>query len=446
MLEGGKDMKKKLVGIFICTLLILTAISISAKPYNLAIKKENESIANPGDDNKWMKTFGGRSFDLGTYSTETSDGGYIVVGFTSSFGAGSEDVWLLKTDYQGEMEWEKFYGGEYNEEGASVKETSDGGYIISGSTSSYAVGKQDVWLIKTDENGEMLWDKTFGHVEWDHGYKVEETSDGGYIIVGDADHTGGPRGDIWLIKTDSNGNKLWDKKFGGKGHNGGASFDLTSDGGYIIAGSSYVPGETDSYDIWLIKTDENGEKLWDKKFNNDHTDGASDVQETTDGGFIIIGRTGYDHPFSDIWLIKTDSNGEIVWDKVLDGFALDQRGMSIRQTVDGGFIILCEILFNNLFGFCPLIIKTDNEGNQEWFEFIKDYGNDVLFSVEQTSDEGYIFTGYKHSRFSRFRHDLWLIKADSDGNLPTCFNKAQYNYKGFYLLQFLYKILQRILF
>ena len=435
-------MKKKLVGIFICTLLILTTISISARPINPTISKKNDSIACPGDDDVWMKTFGGRNFDLGTYATETSDGGYIVVGFTASFGEGSDDIWLIKIDYQGEMEWEKFYGGKGSDQGADVKQTSDGGYIITGSTGSDAVGKQDVWLIKTDENGEMLWDKTFGGVEWDHGYEVEETSDGGYIIIGDYGHTGGPRGDIWLIKTDSNGNKLWDKIFGGKGHNGGASIDFTSDGGYIIVGSSYVPGETNSYDVWLIKTDENGEMLWDKKFEGDNSDHGCDVQETTDGGFIIVGTTGYSHPYSNVWLIKTDSNGEITWDRVIKGFADDQRGVDVRQTVNGGYIVLCETLFDNIFGFNPLIIKTDNEGNREWAHIIIDFGNDCLFSVEQTNDKGFIFTGYKHSGL---KPDLWIIKADSDGSFPTCYNKARTGYNGFYLFQYLFRILQRIL-
>jgi hypothetical protein len=408
-------MKVKIIVIVIMALLITSANPVVGQVKDIAILNEN-NVTNPQNNGeKWMKTYGGRDFDFGTHVTETTDGGYIVVGTTSSYGSGSEDVWLIKTDYKGDLEWEKFYGGDDGDFGAYVQQTTDGGYIIIGSTGSYAVGKQDVWLIKTDENGEKLWDNTFGGIEFDRGHKVLETPDGGYVIIGNNGHTGGPRGDIWLLKTDSNGDLLWDQIFGGKGHNGGSCIDFTSDGGYIIVGSSYMSGETNSYDLWLIKTDRNGELIWDNKFEENNTDSGSSVQETTDGGFIVVGTTGYDHPYSNLLIIKTDGNGDVIWKKVIDEFAKDQRGVTVRETLDGGYIIVGETLFNNIFGFCPLIIKTNSLGEIEWSHHIIEFGNDCIFSVEQTNDEGFIFTGYKHSGL---KHDLWIIKANSDGDIP----------------------------
>jgi hypothetical protein len=422
-LEGGKEMKK-IIGILICMLLIFTTISAVGQ-----ISKTNPEQY----DEIWTKTYGGYKFDFGTHAKETSDGGYIVIGSTCSYGAGDEDVWLLKIDYLGVLEWEKFFGGEKTDFGSDIKPTSDGGYIITGSTASYGNGKQDVWLIKTDANGEMLWDKTFGGVEWDHGNIVLETNDGGFVIVADSDHTGGPSGKAWLIKTDSEGNLLWDKTFGNVGHNSGSSIDFTSDGGFIIVGSSLVPGETNGYDAWLIKTDADGELIWDKKY--DGTDMGSDVKETDDGGFIVIGTSNYEYPVSHIWLAKTDSNGEVTWEKQISEFAEDQRGMSVRQTVDGGFIIVAESLLDNIFGFCPIIIKTDNLGEQEWYHHIIKFGNDVIFSVEQTNDEGFIFTGY-NTRI--LRPDLWLIKASADGEIPTSYAGNPLFNKLFDLIQNLF--------
>jgi hypothetical protein len=430
---------KKIIGIFVCMLLILTAISATGRIMDNSIRINNEHIAKPLSDDKWMVTYGGNLLDFGIEAIQTPDGGYIVVGATCSFGSIGEDVWLIKTDSQGQLEWEKFYGGIGRDFGSDVKITSDGGYIITGSTGSYGNGKQDVWLIKTDENGEMLWDKTFGGVEWDHGNELLITSDGGYLIIADSEHTGGPSGKAWLIKTDSAGNKLWDKIFGPVGHNSGNSIDFTSDGGIIIIGSSYVPGETDSYDAWLIKTDIDGNKLWDKKFEG--TDFGSDIQETSDGGFIIIGTLNYEHPISKIWLAKTDSNGDIIWDKIIDKFAEDQRGMSVRQTSDGGFIIVGESLLDNPYGFCPIIFKTNNAGDEEWNHFLKEFGNDVLFSVEITDDEGYIFTGYTHSKLNQ---DLWLIKATSNGDIPTNHANFHFRYRLFNLFPNLVKIFQKI--
>ncbi|MFE3845535.1 hypothetical protein ACFL1L_01570 [Thermoplasmatota archaeon] len=393
--------------LIICFMLVMTIIPISQANID-------DSDIFYDNDTTWSRTFGGSFDDMGVEAQQTADGGYIVVGETSnSFGIfENSDVWLIKTDDKGNMEWEQTFGRGEDDQGSYVVQTSDGGYIITGNTRSYGNGKTDAWLIKTDENGNMIWDKTFGYSDFDSGSEVIQTKDGGYILVGQVNTSGGGLGDVWIIKVDSDGNKLWDKSYGGKGHNYGDSIQQTPDGGYIILGSSWIPDETNSYDVWLIKTDSYGEMLWDRKYHGTDSDHGWSLQLTSEGDLIVLGMTNSGAGFADVWLFKADDTGKMLWDKTFGGDG-QNRGYSVRQTSDGGFIVAGDTNKNRRME--ALLIKTDSNGEMEWNKTYGGLGNDIFFSVRQTDDDGYILTGYESTlRYS----DLWLVKTDSEGNAP----------------------------
>ncbi|GAG49427.1 unnamed protein product, partial [marine sediment metagenome] len=215
---------------------------------------------------EWSRTFGGSSEDTAYSVEETSDGGYIITGYTSSFGAGNSDIYLVKTDSMGVEEWSRTFGGSDSDNGDSVQQTSDGGYIIAGRTFSFGAGGMDIYLVKTDSQGLEEWSRTFGGSGEDYGGTVQVTSDGGYIITGNTQSFGAGGRDAYLVKTDSMGVEEWSRTFGGSGEDYGWAVQETSDGGYIITGSTQSFGAGNS-DVYLVKTDSMGFEEWSRIFD-----------------------------------------------------------------------------------------------------------------------------------------------------------------------------------
>ncbi len=262
-------------------------------------------------DTLWTKAYGGTNADGGYFMRQTNDGGYIISGGTRSFGAGGEDIYLLKTDAVGAIQWTKTYGGINDEQGDYITQTSDSGYIICGYTKSFGAGDADVYLIKTKANGDTLWTKTYGGANDEYGNAVQQTSDGGYIITGFTGSFGAGNDDVYLIKTNLNGDTLWTKTYGGTDNDYGNDVRQASDGGYIISGitASFGAGASD---VYLIKTDTNGNVLWTKTYGGTGNDYAYSVGQTMDEGYVMAGATNSfltANDNSDVYLIKTDANG-----------------------------------------------------------------------------------------------------------------------------------------
>lgn len=373
-----------------------------------------ESKASAAKASSWNRIFGGQEEDRGYFASQTSDEGYILTGYITSYGAGDVDLWLIKAYSNGSKVWDRTFGGPGRDRGESVQQTNDGGYIIAGHTNTTGAGGRDVWLIKTDSNGSMLWNRTFGGPDEDWGYCVQETRDGGYIVAGDTYSFGAGDRDVWLIKTNSNGSKEWDRTFGWPGYDGGISAQQTTDGGYIIAGRTNSSGRGD--DVWLIKTDSNGDRLWDEIFGGPNDDWGYCVQETSDGGYIVAGDTeSYGSGGKDVWLIKTDSSGNKEWDKTFGGPSWDW-GVSVLETDAGEYLAAGSTYSYGAGNVDLLLIKVDRDGDEIWERTLGGPDEDWGCSVEQTVDGGYVVAGSTRS-YSARGLDAWLIKADGNGSL-----------------------------
>jgi len=404
--------QKILIVALVCALLLMFPLPAAGEQ----MSTPPDSRSSPVEE--WSQTFGGSEYDWGNSVTQTSDGGYIIASITYSYGAGNGDIWLIKTGASGVEEWSQTFGGSGQDYGQSVAQTSDGGYIITGSTYSYGAGHSDVWLIKTDADGNQEWNETFGGSGEDHGDSVAETSDGGYIIAGSTQSYGNGSSDVWLIETDSSGTKEWSQTFGGSEYDYSESVAETSDGGYIVAGSTESYGAGGS-DVWLIETDSSGTEEWSQTFGGSEYDYSDSVVETSDGGYIVAGSTeSYGAGGSDVWLIKTDANGTEEWDKTFGGSNYDW-GSSVAHTSDGGYIIAGSTYSYGAGSADLWLIKTDVSGTEEWNQAFGGLNYEDGLSVAVTSDGGYVITGSTVS-YSAGGSDVWLLKlSDSDTTPPN---------------------------
>ncbi len=288
---------------------------------------------------EWNRTYGAPTYmnlESGQSLVQTDDGGYALAGLTGVF---SEpiyyDFWLVKTDSLGNMEWNQTYGGGDSDVAHSVVQTGDGGYAIAGYTRSSVTGYSDFYLVKTDSVGNMQWNQTYGGAATDLGWSVVLTGDGGYLIVGYTHSYGAGSSDIWLVKTDSAGSMQWSQTYGGTNADMGYSVVRTSDGGYALAGKTSSFGAGD-YDFWLIKTDSDGTMQWNQTYGGTNIDEAWSMVQTSDGGYALLGRTNSFEVPTDYWLVKTNSTGDMEWNKTYGG-PLADIGYAVVQTFDGGY-------------------------------------------------------------------------------------------------------------
>lgn len=312
-------------------------------------------------DTLWTAYIGSGGYDNGNSVLQTFDGNYIVAGASTTGGA-EIDFYLVKTDTIGIVLWTKTFGGSNNDWANSIAQMNDGGFIIAGSTQSFGAGGTDIYLIRTNAVGDTLWTKTYGGAADDYGNSVQLTSDGGFIISGWTNSFGAGGSDCYLLKTNSLGNLIWAKTFGGANSDGARAAVETYDGGYIFSGftKSFGAGMNDAY---LAKTDSNGNLLWSKTYGDAGNESINDLQQTSDGGFILTGSS-YNLSATNIntYLVRTNSIGDTIWTQAIGGNNTITVGYSVKQVSDGGFIVTGNSNIGAGLGGV-YFLKTDSNGN-----------------------------------------------------------------------------------
>jgi hypothetical protein len=364
----------------------------------------------------WSQTYGGSLDDEAAAIVQTSDGGYVIAGTTYSFGVGSADFWLIKVDPSGSMQWNQTYGGAGADSAYSMIQTSDGGYALAGETVSFGAGDSDFWLVKANSSGSLQWNKTYGKPKADRANSIIQTSDGGYVLAGYSTGNNASK-DVWFVKTDPSGNMEWNRTYGGPRWDEAYSVIQTSDGGYALAGSTDSFGDEIPHDCWLVKTDSEGNMEWNKTYDGDGGwDGANSLLQTSDGGYTLAGHTG-GFIGQNVWIIKTDPDGNRTWDAIWDTAEPTLTNCMIR-TSDGGYAVTgwTESL-DGLFGFRNyfFLVKIDLNGNIQWNSTYEGLGESKALFAVQTDDGGYAMAGTTRSTDEGTNYDVWFAKVDAEG-------------------------------
>ncbi len=358
----------------------------------------------------WAKNYGFLGGESNAIQP-TSDNGYIAAGGMNG------DFWAFKLDQAGDIQWQKSY--DYDPDrgsfATSIQQTTDGGYIAAGD--HYTSSGSDAWVLKLDANGNVQWQRTYGSSsDEDYANVIQQTPDGGFILVGATYSYGAGDGDFWLIKLASSGIIQWQKTYGGSDYEEAYSIQQTTDSGYIIAGytDSFGAGNND---FWVLKVDTTGNIQWQKTYGSgDEQEVAHSVQQTSDGGYVVAGETySFGGGSADFWVLRLDQNGDIQWQKSY-GSADGELAYSIQQTADGRFIIAGETYSFSTYEYDALIIKLDSNGNIEWQHTYGGSDDDGIDFIKQVSGGGYIAVGYTYS----FPELSWILKLPSNGNIAGC--------------------------
>lgn len=438
---------------------------------------------------QWDWTLGGSSADRFACVRQTKDGGYILGGSSisplsnskSEPSRGLTDYWVVKLDALGQKQWDRTFGGKSVDELVAIEQTTDGGYILGGWSLSDKSGDKtdpmqdlqagDYWIIKLDANGIKQWDHTYGGQSIDHLASLQQTADGGYILGGTSssgisgDKTQPNRsrlgtreaGDYWVVKVDASGVKQWDRTYGGQDNEEFIGIHQTADGGYVMGGfsDSDASGEktennkndsspSRSADYWILKVDAAGRKQWDRTLGGSDDDRLRCLQQTAEGGYVVGGfsfsssskdKTQSAKGEHDYWIIKLDAQGIKQWDRTVGGTQSDALG-SLQQTTDGGYI-LGGISNSGATGDRThpnrspngdyWVVKLDTQGHQQWDLAYGGDSGDILNSVRQTLDGGYILGGSSHSGLSGDKtqpnfdpngtSDFWIIKLSGPSSV-----------------------------
>lgn len=380
----------------------------------------------------WQRSLGGSKDEIANCVQQTIDGGYIIAGWTKSNDGdvsehhGGMDYWIVKLTSTGAVEWQKTLGGSEDDKAWSIQQTADGGYIIAGYSHSDDGdvsgnnGSSDYWIVKINSAGDIEWQKSFGGSDIESANCIQITADEGYIIGGYSHSDDGDvsvnhgLADYWVVKLTSTGDLKWEKSLGGSEEDQAWFIQQTMDGSYIVAGHSCsndgdVTVSKGEDDFWIVMLDSTGNIEWQKSFGGQGDNRARSIRQTVDGGYIVTGESNSSvsgvteyHKLMDYYIVKLTSTGEIEWQKALGGDNED-LSKSIQQTSDNGYVIAGWSESNdgdvsgNHGGKDYWIVKITATGNIEWQKSFGGKYDEITYYIKQTTDGGYIIAGYSAS-------------------------------------------------
>lgn len=398
-------------------------------------------------DVNWSYTYGGSSFDHAMSGIKTSDGNYVTIGITESTdqdisnALGGEDIWVIKTDSEGTLLWEKSYGGSDYDRAFDIIQTDDNGFIFVGSTwsddgdFSNNKGGSDLLAVKIDSDGVVEWSKTYGGSGDDGAASIIQTQDGNFVISGttssgDGDVSEAKGGlDIWVIKIDPSGTLIWENTYGGSDQDWTKSIRETADNGFIIGGTTRsVNGDVSSPilwdDVWVIKTDKDGTIEWEKTFGGTDFEVANDAQQTDDGGYIIAGYTWSSdgdvaelYGVKDVWILKLDAQGNLEWEKTYGGTG--EEGAYAIEVVDGGYVFQANTsssdkdVSHHIGSDDVWLVKIDHEGKIVWEQTFggssKDWAESLIVDGDSYLIAGYTASNDEDIPENKGQTDFWIV-------------------------------------
>lgn len=347
----------------------------------------------------------------------TDDGGYLLAGLSYTFSSGSSDFYLVKTDAYGVAQWSESYGGVSADFPTRIKATSDGGFVMAGTTASSGQGFNDAYVVKINAMGDTLWTRTYGDWYNELLFDIDETSDQGFIMVGRTQSFSNISGEVYLIKTNSTGDTTFTKRYGGSSLNWGIAVEQTADNGYLITGKTESFG-AGGQDVYVIRTDQAGDTLWTKTFGGNMHDFSNDLHLTSDGGFIMLGTHNsgdIDGLTGDIFLEKVSSTGVSEWQQSYGG-AGGEFANKMVKTQDGGYFLVGATNTIGAGNFDMYAIKTDGAGNMLWDSTFGGSGIEAGYGVVETASGGYAMVGRTGS-IGAGQDDMYLVYLDGSGSL-----------------------------
>ena len=375
-------------------------------------------IGISGAHAQWAKSIGGSGEDATNSICPTPDGGYAIAGFTSSFGAGSDDFWVLKMDASGNIQWQKTYGSFGFEIATQIQPTSDGGFIVVGFGDLSSMGNNDAWLLKLDGSGNVEWQKAYGTTANETATTVIQTSDGGFLFTGSIEIASNSY-NAWLVKLSSGGNIQWQKSYGGAGSENGSSVLELPNGQYVMAGGTTSFGGG-ALDAWVVFVDSTGTELSSKAYGWFGDDTFFSLKPTPDGALLALGlSTSWTTEFRDLWVVKMTTDGNIIWQAAYAGPDYDQPS-TVQVESDNEYIITGSTISFGAGGTDLWILKIASNGSIVWQKTYGGTGEDAGASSAPGPNGGIMVVGNTQS-FQPGPLDGWLLSLDADGNIdPSC--------------------------